>query len=125
MGSNPTPGTNSSYRKQRSRSSLPFETDRSAARGEMSARQLILFKHASKLGNAPAHKLFDRVDIRQKHEAELSGQSADAPKPQDGAARCFGDYRVTLDETNLPEGITIDIRSCEHNRQRSVLIKVH
>ena len=40
-----------------------FEHDRSAARGEMAARKLIVFKHATALGNAPAHDLFDRVTV--------------------------------------------------------------
>ena len=64
-----------------------FEIDRSAARGEMAARRLIVFRHASALGNAPAHKLFDLVRVERR--------SADDPAP----ARSFGDYRV---ETRTP-----------------------
>jgi CRISPR-associated protein Csd2 len=79
-----------------------FETDRSAARGEMSARRLILFKHASKLGNAPAHQLFGRVQVPAK---EQNGQ---LNKQDNGAPRRFEDYQVTIDQTNLPEGITIE-----------------
>lgn len=60
-----------------------FEHDRSAARGLMSTRKLIVFKHGNALGNAPAHQLFERVKIVRK----------DAAKPP----RAFSDYDVTLD----------------------------
>lgn len=70
-----------------------FEHDRSAARGLMSSRKLIAFEHNSALGNAPAYALFDRVKV------ERSGS--------DGPARSFSDYTVTLDEDNLPAGITV------------------
>ena len=43
-----------------------FEHDRSAARGEMASRKLIVFRHASALGNAAAHALFERVTVRRK-----------------------------------------------------------
>lgn len=70
-----------------------FEHDRSAARGLMSTQKLIIFKHDSALGNAPAHKLFDRVKITHK----------DTTKP----ARDFSDYNLEIDEKNLPAGISI------------------
>ncbi len=70
-----------------------FEHDRSAARGLMATRNLIIFKHDSALGNAPAHKLFERVTVKRK----------DDKKP----ARAFSDYQVTLDGKNLPPGIEI------------------
>jgi len=70
-----------------------FEHDRSAARGLMSSRKLIVFKHASALGNAPAYSLFERVKIIKK----------DADKP----ARAFSDYQITIDFDNLPAGIAI------------------
>ncbi|HAS83987.1 MAG TPA: type I-C CRISPR-associated protein Cas7/Csd2, partial [Verrucomicrobia bacterium] len=57
---------------------------RSAARGEMAPRKLIVFKHESELGNAPAQKLFDLVKVH-KHES-----LADAPP------RAFSDYTVTV-----------------------------
>lgn len=60
-----------------------LDHDRSAARGEMSARRLIIFRHASALGNAPAHKLFDLVKVKRK--------DPDDPAP----ARCYADYTVT------------------------------
>ncbi|WP_166822470.1 type I-C CRISPR-associated protein Cas7/Csd2 [Thalassoroseus pseudoceratinae] len=74
-----------------------FEHDRSASRGEMSPQGLIVFKHESKLGNAPAHKLFERVTITRANVDELATRSAK-------------DYTVNLDESDLPEGITIEKR---------------
>ena len=70
-----------------------FDIDRSAARGLMSAQKLIVFKHESVLGNAPANKLFDRVKVK---------------KISEGAPRRFGDYEVTIDKENLPAGVTIE-----------------
>jgi len=68
-----------------------FEHDRSAARGEMNARKLIVFKHQSHLGNARATDLFKRVTITKK---------VDLP-------RDFEDYQITINRDNLPEGIEI------------------
>jgi len=70
-----------------------FDVDRSAARGLMSAQKLIVFKHDSALGNAPANKLFDRVKIEKKC---------------DGAPRQFADYEVTIDKDSLPAGVTVE-----------------
>ena len=70
-----------------------FEHDRSAARGNMAVRELIVFKHDSELGNAPAWKLFESVQVQRKAEV-----------PQ---ARRFGDYEVTVDETAIPAGVTV------------------
>jgi CRISPR-associated protein Csd2 len=72
---------------------MMFEVDRSAARGEMSSRKLLVFEHESMLGNAPAHALFDRVKITRK----------DLTRP----ARAFSDYEVAIDKENLPSGITL------------------
>lgn len=72
-----------------------FEHDRSAARGEMAARKLIVFKHDDALGNAPAHKLFELVKVSRIDSAP------DAP------ARSFSDYAVTVDESNLPQGVSL------------------
>lgn len=69
-----------------------FEHDRSAARGVMSSQKLFVFKHQNKLGNAPAHKLFDLIDIKRKEGSE-------------GPARSFSDYSVTVG--NAPDGIDI------------------
>ena len=68
-----------------------FENDHSAARGKMAVRELIVFKHDSELGNAPAYKLFDAVQVQRK---------ADVIAP-----RSYRDYTVTVAE-NLPEGVT-------------------
>lgn len=48
-----------------------FENDHSAARGKMAVRELVVFKHESELGNAPAHKLFERVTAARKEIARL------------------------------------------------------
>lgn len=69
-----------------------FDVDRSAARGLMSAQKLIVFKHDSVLGNAPANKLFDLVKIEKKC---------------DGVARSFSDYQVTIGE-NTYSGVSIE-----------------
>jgi len=70
-----------------------FDHDRSAARGKMAARRLIVFKHASKLGNAPAQKLFDAVTVLPKDG-------------RDGRpARAYGDYVVEIDEAAIPAGV--------------------
>lgn len=71
-----------------------FENDRSAARGQMAVRELIVFKHDSELGCAPAWKLFDTVKVERAHP--------DDPSP----ARSYGDYQVTVDEAALPAGVT-------------------
>jgi len=70
-----------------------FEHDRSAARGQMSTRGLYVFKHASALGNAPAHQLFDRVRVGLEDGVSVP--------------RGFADYTVTLDLDGLPEGIEL------------------
>ncbi len=69
-----------------------FELDRSAARGKMAVRELIVFRHASELGNAPAYKLFDLVKIARKDGVT--------------APRAYSDYTVCVDEANLPNGVT-------------------
>ena len=70
-----------------------FENDHSAARGKMAVRELIVFKHDSELGNAPAYKLFDAVQVQR---------NADVIAP-----RSYRDYTVTVAET-LPEGVTCE-----------------
>ena len=83
-----------------------FEHDRSAARGEMTTRRLIVFRHDNALGNAPAHKLFERIRI---------GRDVDgAFRPLDdrglgnlAPARKFGDYRIEIDRDDLPTGVEI------------------
>lgn len=83
-----------------------FEHDRSATRGEMSARRLILFKHDSALGNAPAHRLFDRVTVKRNFEG-TEYEPGEPDVPNLSPARSFSDYAVHIDERNLPEGVEI------------------
>lgn len=70
-----------------------FENDHSAARGKMAVRELIVFKHSSELGNAPAYKLFDAVTVQRR----------DPTTP----ARSYHDYTVTVSDA-LPEGVTCE-----------------
>lgn len=73
-----------------------FEHDRSAARGKMSSRKLIVFKHDSELGNAPAYKLFDLVTAKRIN--------LDLPP------RAFSDYIITVNENDKPANVTIIIK---------------
>jgi CRISPR-associated protein Csd2 len=81
-----------------------FEHDRSAARGEMTARSLIVFKHASALGNAAAHSLFDRVKVGRSvgDDIRLPGDPRIDNMPP---ARRFEDYGVRVDDANMPGGV--------------------
>ena len=69
-----------------------FELDHSAARGKMSLRELIVFRHDSELGNAPAYKLFDLVKAQRN--------------PDVVSPRAFSDYQISVDEEKLPTGVT-------------------
>lgn len=69
-----------------------FEHDRSAARGEMNPRKLIVFKHESHLGNARAGELFERVVVEKKTELP----------------RVWSDYKVTVQRDKLPKGVTLE-----------------
>lgn len=68
-----------------------FEVDHAAARGKMATRELIVFKHDSELGNAPAYKLFDLVKAERR-------EGVDTP-------RAYSDYNVSVDEAALPSGV--------------------
>ncbi len=70
-----------------------FEHDRSAARGLMATRKLVIFKHKDALGNAPAHKLFELVTIKRKDES----------KPP----RAFADYEVTINKSGAPASVDL------------------
>ncbi len=72
-----------------------FDHDHSASRGKMNARRLMVFKHDSALGNAPAHKLFDLVRV---------GRRRDDSEP----ARAFTDYVIAVDTDRLPNGVTME-----------------
>lgn len=69
-----------------------FEHDRSAARGNMCLRKLIVFKHESNIGNAPAHVLLDKVKVEKK--------------PGVVAPRSFDDYIITIDR-DMPNGVEL------------------
>ena len=73
-----------------------FEHDRSAARGEMAARKLIVFKHELPLGNAPAHRLFETVTV-QRVEGE-----------QGSPAKAYSDYAISIDSEALPNGVSVE-----------------
>lgn len=73
--------------------SVMFEHDRSAARGLMTTRALVVFRHESKMGNASAHSLFDRVSIRRKDGVSVP--------------RSFSDYEVSVAADGLPAGVSI------------------
>lgn len=70
-----------------------FEHDRSAARGEMAARKLIVFEHEHPMGDAPAHVLFDKVKVGRVNE------------DSDASPRTFGDYVINLERDTLPAGV--------------------
>ena len=67
-----------------------FENDHSAARGKMAVRELIVFKHDSELGCAPAYKLFQKVQVQRVEGVEVPRQ--------------YGDYNVSVSD-DLPEGV--------------------
>jgi CRISPR-associated protein Csd2 len=69
-----------------------FELERSASRGEMPVQGLVVFTHENKLGNAHAHRLFDRIEIARRDEV--------------ASPRRFADYSVTIQDQNLPKGIS-------------------
>ncbi len=69
-----------------------FEHDRSAARGQMAVRKLVVFEHSSKLGNAPAHRLFELVKVR---------------KTVEGPVRSFEDYSFEVDKDNTPDSVRL------------------
>jgi CRISPR-associated protein Csd2 len=70
-----------------------WDFDRSAARGLMSCRSLYVFSHATALGNAPAHRLFDRITCQLQEGVQV--------------ARTFGDYGISIDDDALPEGVVL------------------
>ena len=73
-----------------------FEDDHSAARGKMAVRELIIFRHDSAVGCAPAHKLFDLVTVERRDPS--------------AAPRRYQDYTVAVDEAALPQGVSCQRR---------------
>ncbi|MEM9511356.1 MAG: type I-C CRISPR-associated protein Cas7/Csd2 [Cyanobacteria bacterium P01_E01_bin.48] len=70
-----------------------WDFDRSASRGMMAPRGLYIFSHDKRMGNAPAHKLFQHIQVNLREEVM--------------APRSFGDYQVAVNDTDLPEGLTL------------------
>lgn len=70
-----------------------WDVDRSAARPEMATRGLYVFTHGSPLGNAPAHRLFERVHVARRAGVE--------------APRSFADYAIEIDRAGLPQEIDL------------------
>ena len=71
-----------------------WDLDRSSSKGMMACKGLYIFSHESPLGNAPAHKLFEKIQVHLKDKESIPRQ--------------FDDYQIMVDETNLPEGVTIN-----------------
>ena len=70
-----------------------FENDHSAARGKMSVRELIVFKHSKELGDCPAYKLFDAVEVTRKENVEYT--------------RRYQDYTVEIHNDKIPESVEV------------------
>ncbi|SCJ99057.1 Uncharacterized protein predicted to be involved in DNA repair [uncultured Eubacterium sp.] len=70
-----------------------FEIDHSAARGKMAVRELIVFKHSTELGDCPAHKLFETIEVKKKEDVEYP--------------REYGDYDVTIHKDMVPETVEV------------------
>ena len=70
-----------------------FENDHSAARGKMAVRELIVFKHSKELGDCPAYKLFDAVEVTRKNDVMYP--------------RNYRDYEVTIHEEQIPESVEV------------------
>lgn len=70
-----------------------FELDRSAARGKMSLRKLIVFRHASQFGNAPAYKLFEKIKVQRKDKEKI--------------AHCYDDYEIVIEREAIPENVEL------------------
>lgn len=91
-----------------------FDHDRSAARGQMATRKLVIFRHASALGNAQAQALFERVNTWRVNPRG-DHREGDDPKRAIGSkgidnwppARSFADYAITIDREGLPDGVEI------------------
>ncbi len=83
-----------------------FEHDRSAARGEMAARKLYVFRHASALGVTHAEKLFSRLRVLRNHQGSCA-EIGDERTDNWPVARSFADYEVILDRNELPACIEI------------------
>jgi len=72
-----------------------WDLDRSASRGMMACRGLYVFSHESPLGNAPAHRLLERVQVARAADVEIPRQ--------------YADYQVSVNDTDFPEGVTLSV----------------
>lgn len=72
-----------------------FEVDHAAARGKMTVRKLIIFKHSNELGNCASHKLFDTIKVKRN---------------TDELPRAFSDYTVKVCSTDIPAGVNVIIK---------------
>ena len=70
-----------------------FEHDHSAARGKMAVRELIVFKHSKELGDCPAYKLFDAVEVKKN-------ENVDYP-------RSYKDYSIQIFEDQIPDSVEV------------------
>ncbi len=70
-----------------------FEIDHSAARGKMAVRELIVFQHSKELGDCPAYRLFDAVEVRKKEGVEYPRQ--------------YQDYMVQMHEDRIPDSVQV------------------
>src|SRR5690554_3851962 len=84
-----------------------YELDRSAVHGEMAARRCVAFRHDSALGNAAAHKLFERVSVHHVHDGSsvpVGDKRADHWPP----ARTFAHYEIRMNEADMPAGVQVE-----------------
>lgn len=70
-----------------------FEHDHSASHGKMVTRKLFIFKHASELGNAPSHQLFDAITVQKVNGNEPPRQ--------------ISDYRISVDTSSIPDQVSL------------------
>ena len=70
-----------------------FENDHSAARGKMAVRELIVFKHSKELGDCPAYKLFDSVEVKRKDDVVYP--------------RKYQDYTINIYEDMIPDTVEL------------------
>ncbi len=83
-----------------------LDLDRSASRGMMASRRLIAFRHDSDLGNAQAHRLFERVKVSRMADGEVF-DPGDKRLHNHPPARSYSDYRIEVDDIDLPPGVTL------------------
>lgn len=83
-----------------------LDLDRSAARGMMASRRLVVFRHESDLGNAQAHRLFERISVSRVHKGDVV-PVGDTRSHNWPPARAFSDYKIEVGDAELPQGVTL------------------